>query len=81
MPYIMLEYYNNPWSIPRLRLAERPVLEQHGFPSDKKHQMVLLDDPSWDAMRRPTLQNMRKALGLGGEQERVPTGSLNIVFF
>lgn len=40
----------------------RPVLEQHGFPSDKKHQMVLLDDPSWDAMRRPTLQNMRKAI-------------------
>lgn len=40
----------------------RPLLEQHGFPSDDQHQMVLLDDPGWDAMRRPTLQNMRKAI-------------------
>ena len=39
-----------------------PLLAQQGFPSDEEHQLVLLDDHNWPALRRPTLANMRKAI-------------------
>lgn len=45
------------------RRVQEAIWDRWGFQKDENSQRVLLDEPGWPEHRRPTLRNMRSAIG------------------